>query len=193
MDGIGTRALACLAAVAVLATGCGEDGDPGAANPESRLTSAEATAPLGNAAPELVSLREDANALLDGGLEAFQARLEALEGTPVVVNKWASWCGPCRHEFPFFQAQAIAREREVAFIGLLSNDGPATGRTFLRQLPLPYPSYNDPDSEIAFAYEAGREFPSTVFIDSHGDVVHTKLGGYADEEQLAADIDRYAR
>lgn len=38
--------------------------------------------------------------------EAFKARLEALRGHPVVVNQWASWCGPCRYEFPFFQKLA---------------------------------------------------------------------------------------
>jgi cytochrome c biogenesis protein CcmG, thiol:disulfide interchange protein DsbE len=186
--------LACGLATAALALGAcgGGDSDEGAGNPESELTADQARAPIEEAPEELAALREDANQILDEGLEGFEARLAELEGTPVVVNKWASWCGPCREEFPFFQAQAIEREDEVAFLGLLSDDGAETGAQFLEELPLPYPSYLDPDKEIADSFDAGREFPSTVFIDAAGEVTFTKLGPYTDEASLAADIDRYA-
>jgi cytochrome c biogenesis protein CcmG, thiol:disulfide interchange protein DsbE len=186
--------LACGLAMAALALGAcgGGDSDEGAGNPESELTADQAQAPIEEAPQELAALREDANQILDEGLEGFEARLAELEGTPVVVNKWASWCGPCREEFPFFQAQAIEREDEVAFLGLLSDDGAETGAQFLEELPLPYPSYLDPDKEIADSFNAGREFPSTVFIDAAGEVTFTKLGPYTDEASLAADIDRYA-
>ena len=187
--------LACaLAALALGVGACGGDDDDadGAGNPDSALTAAEAAEPLRGAPPELAAIRKQANEILDEGSEGFAARLEQLEGTPVVVNKWASWCGPCREEFPFFQRQAIERGDEVAFLGLLSDDGPETGASFLEELPLPYPSYLDPDKEIADAFQAGREFPSTLFIDASGDVAFTKLGPYTDEEMLAADIDRYA-
>src|SRR5690349_20983554 len=53
-------------------------------------------------------LHEQANTLLGGGTPAFQARLRALRGHPVVVNKWASWCSPCRAEFPVFQQVATS-------------------------------------------------------------------------------------
>jgi thiol-disulfide isomerase/thioredoxin len=166
--------------------------DEEAGGTESVLSEAEATAPLEGAPPELVALRDQANEILDEGLDGFQARLAELRGTPVVINKWASWCGPCREEFPFFQAQAIAREQDVAFLGLLSDDGAETGARFLAELPLPYPSYLDPDKEIANELGAGREFPSTVFIGADGEATFTKLGPYTDEQSLAADIDRYA-
>ena len=185
--GILTCALVALI-VAVVATR-DDEGSPGT---ESALSEAEATAPLEDASPELVALRDQANEILDEGLDGFDARLAELEGTPVVVNKWASWCGPCREEFPFFQAQAIEHEQDVAFLGLLSDDGPETGADFLAELPLPYPSYLEPDKEIANDLNAGREFPSTVFFDANGEVVFTKLGPYTDEETLAADIERYA-
>jgi cytochrome c biogenesis protein CcmG/thiol:disulfide interchange protein DsbE len=188
----GTLGVLIVIVIVVAGGGDGDDGDPGAGNPESELTAAEATAPLRDAPPELASLREQANEILDEGREGFEARLAELEGTPVVVNKWASWCGPCREEFPFFQSQAIERGDEVAFLGLLSDDGPDTGASFLDQLPLPYPSYLDPDREIADSFNAGREFPSTLFIDADGEVVFTKLGPYTDEATLAADIEQYA-
>lgn len=189
------RSVACAgAALALVVAGCGEDdsGDTGAGNPDSELSAAEAAKPLKGAPAELARLREQANEILDEGLAGFEARLAELRGIPVVVNKWASWCGPCREEFPFFQSQAIERGSEVAFLGLLSDDGAETGATFLEELPLPYPSYLDPDKEIADSFNAGREFPSTLFIDAAGEVTFTKLGPYTDEESLAADIERYA-
>jgi len=188
------------AGVAALAVGAGCGGgeaetvDPGSANPESAVSLSEAKAPVKNGVPELTSIRGDANAILDSGLDGFDARLAELEaaGVPVVVNKWASWCGPCREEFPDFQSQAIEQGDEVAFIGLLSNDGPETGETFLREFPLPYPSYLDSDQEIASDHDIAREFPTTLFIDSDGEVAYTKIGPYISEEDLAADIERYA-
>jgi thiol-disulfide isomerase/thioredoxin len=182
-----------LAAAALGLGACGGgDDDDGAGNPDSELTADQAQAPVNGAPPELAALREDANQILDEGLDGFESRLAELRGTPVVVNKWASWCGPCREEFPFFQAQAIERGDEVAFLGLLSDDGPDTGAQFLEELPLPYPSYLDPDKEIADSFNAGREFPSTLFVNAEGEVTFTKLGPYTDEAGLAADIDRYA-
>jgi cytochrome c biogenesis protein CcmG, thiol:disulfide interchange protein DsbE len=131
---------------------------------------------------------------LPGGRDAFEARIDNQRGKPVVVNKWASWCGPCRLEFPFFQSQAIERGDEIAFLGVDSGDSEDAAETFLRELPLPFPSYLDPDEEVR------REFldnpvgkPATAYYDSSGELAYVHQGQYADEEQLAADIDRYAR
>jgi cytochrome c biogenesis protein CcmG, thiol:disulfide interchange protein DsbE len=177
-----------------LALGACGGGDDDVGNPESEVSLAEATAPLESGPPELRAVRAGANQLLGGGVEAFGRQLEALEGTPVVVNKWASWCGPCRFEFPFFQSQADERAGEVAFLGVDSDDTEEAAETFLRELPLPYPSYLDPGQEIADEFlDNAREFPATGFYDSSGELAYVHLGGYPDEETLAADIDRYAQ
>ena len=184
------------ATVAVLAAALGACGssEEGAGNPDSRLSSAEAGRALPDGAPAaLVALREQANEILGGGAEAFESRLAELRGNPVVVNKWASWCGPCRFEFPFFQELAMARGHEIAFLGVDSDDSEDAAQTFLEELPLPYPSYSDPDQAIAASVDAEREFPATVFIDSDGELVFVHRGGYASQEDLAADIERYAR
>jgi cytochrome c biogenesis protein CcmG, thiol:disulfide interchange protein DsbE len=187
---IAAATLAVVVTVVIVVAG---SEDEGAGNPESQLSAEQATATLESAPPELAALREEANELLPGGVDAVEARLVELEGTPVVINKWASWCGPCRFEFPFFQEQAIHRGDEIAFLGIDSDDSDDAARTFLDELPLPYPSYADPDSEIAQSLDADREFPATVFIDSSGEQVHVKRGGYGSEDDLIADIERYAR
>lgn len=180
---------AVLAAALVL-TACGGSG---AGNPDSKLTAEAAKQKLpAGSPPQLVAIRDQANTILDGGTDAFKARLAELKGTPIVVNKWASWCGPCRLEFPEFQAEASKRGGAVAFLGVLSNDAKDTGQTFLEQLPVPYPSYHDPDQEIGRLIKGQAGFPATAFYDRSGELVHTRLGPYTDEAQLAADIHRYA-
>lgn len=176
--------------LALALAACGGSGSDQIAGPESAATDYDKA--LAGAPPKLEALHQQANELLDGGLGAFRARLEELRGRPVVVNKWASWCGPCRAEFPFFQAQAANRGREIAFLGVDAQDSEDAARTFLERLPVPYPSYLDPDLEISREIGAETEFPATVFFDASGERVFVHRGAYRDEEDLAADIERYA-
>jgi cytochrome c biogenesis protein CcmG/thiol:disulfide interchange protein DsbE len=185
----GTALLLAALATALIA-GCGGSG---AGNPDSRLSAAQATAPLDGAPPQLAEIRAQANQLLGGGTDAFDQRLERLRGFPVVVNKWASWCGPCRLEFPWFQSLAEKRGGEIAFLGVDANDSEGSAKTFLSELPLPYPSYTDGDLNIA--QDLGgppQAFPTTSFYDRSGKLVFTHPGVYADEQDLIADVNRHA-
>ena len=146
---------------------------------------------LRGAPKPLAALHEQSGQLLPGGRGAFLRRLEALEGRPVVINKWASWCGPCRAEFPAFQAQATKRGREIAFLGVNSGDKTPAARRFLERYPVPYPSYEDPSEPIAGAIRAPANYPITVFLDARGETAMIHQGGYRDEADLAADIERY--
>jgi cytochrome c biogenesis protein CcmG, thiol:disulfide interchange protein DsbE len=175
-----------LVVCAASAAACGSDESAGSQPPDYQSA-------LRGAPSELAALHDQAGTLLDGGADAFEARLEELRGYPVVVNKWASWCAPCRSEFPYFQSQAAKRGTEVAFVGVNSNDGEETAARFLDELPVPYPSYFDPRLEVAATFDAPTEFPATAFYDSKGELVHVRRGTYASEEELAADIERYAR
>jgi cytochrome c biogenesis protein CcmG, thiol:disulfide interchange protein DsbE len=165
----------------------------GAGNPESRLSADQAKAPIPGAPPQLAAIRTEANQLLSGGKDAFEGRMAQLHGTPVVVNKWASWCGPCRLEFPWFQSLAQKRGGQIAFLGVNSNDSDSAAKGFLEELPLPYPSYTDPDLDIA--QELGgppQAFPTTDFYDRSGKRVFNHPGVYPSEQALVADVDRYA-
>ncbi len=179
--------------IAVLAAGFAVAGCAGASggNPDSRLSLGQATQPLTGAPPQLAEIRGQANQLLDGGKDAFDQRLAVLKGTPVVVNDWASWCGPCRFEFPFLQSQASKHAKDVAFLGVDSDDSSGSAKTFLGELPLPYPSYSDPDKSIRQELH-GIGYPATVFYDRAGNVAFTHQGQYRTEAELAADIQRYA-
>jgi cytochrome c biogenesis protein CcmG/thiol:disulfide interchange protein DsbE len=180
-------AAALLAAVAI--AGCGSNNG----NPDSRLSADQAKEPISGAPPQLASIRSQANQLLEGGKDAFDARLDQLRGTPVVVNKWASWCGPCRFEFPWFQSLAQRRGGQIAFLGVNSNDSSGSAETFLGELPLPYPSYTDPDLQIA--QDLGgppQAFPTTTFYDRSGKQVFTHPGVYANESQLDADVTKWS-
>lgn len=141
---------------------------------------------------ELGRLAREPNELLDGGLEAFEARLQQLDGYPVVVNQWASWCGPCRFEFPFLVDEATEHAGKVAFIGVNSRDARDSAETFLRSNPTPYPHYLDPDSSIARSFGGGRAWPTTAFYNSEGELTWTHQGVYADRQALEDDIQTYA-
>jgi cytochrome c biogenesis protein CcmG, thiol:disulfide interchange protein DsbE len=131
--------------------------------------------------------------LLEGGVPAFQGELKKLRGQPVVVNKWASWCGPCRAEFPHLRRQALKRRGQVAFLGVNSNDNDAAAREFLTEHPVPFRSFKDPDSKIAAEMNAAQAFPATAFYRRSGRLEYVKQGVYSTEAQLAEDIERYAR
>jgi cytochrome c biogenesis protein CcmG/thiol:disulfide interchange protein DsbE len=161
------------------------------APPERPYDLQSALEELKGAPPELAALHAQANQLLDGGLKAFDARMDTLKGMPIVINKWASWCHPCLSEFPIFQQVATERGKEVAFVGINGSDSTNPAKEFLAERPVPYPSYVDPDEEIAQAIKAAKNYPITVFVNPKGEVT-IKQGTYRDKAALEADIDRYA-
>ena len=113
-------------------------------------------------------------------------------GFPAVVNVWASWCGPCRFEFPSFQQVSARYGKRVAFLAINNQDSDAAAETFLGEQPVPYPSYTDPDNEIADSIGASRGLPDTAFYSPEGKLLFLKQGPYDDEAELQEDVERYA-
>lgn len=187
-----TSAVAVVAVAGLVAWGIssgGESVDAGAGNPQSAATDYEQA--LAGAPPALARLYANGDELIPGGAEALHSELAKLKGHPAVVNVWASWCGPCRFEFPDLQKVSAERGDEVAFIGVDAYDSDAAAQDFLDQLPLPYPSVTDPDEQVKKELEL-RGYPATAFYDSSGKLVFVKQGPYTSAEQLEADIDKYA-
>ena len=190
--------IAALALVAVIAVGLsqagGNSGDSEGAAPRFDLRAALARLAGPPAPPKpIAALHDEANDLLGGGKAALRTRLRALRGHPVVINKWASWCSPCRAEFPVFQQVATDRGRRVAFLGLDAQDKAPAAKRFLAARPLPYPSYEDPDQSVSRSLEAPDVAPVTVFLDAHGRTAFIHSGQYTSARQLGADIDRYLK
>lgn len=178
-------ALALAAGLALAACGNSGGGDYGGTAPDYAKALAGSPKPL-------AALHRQSNQLVSGGTDAFEKRLAGLKGYPVVVNKWASWCGPCRAEFPFLQNAAAKFGKKVAFVGVNSQDSNDAAKTFLGEYPVPYPSYTDSDQQIAELLKATLGFPSTAFYDRNGNQVYLRQGGYPTEADLFADIRRYA-
>lgn len=155
------------------------------------LTKSAVAAALAGSPAVLASLHAQANQLLAGGPKAFAARLRRLRGYPIVINKWASWCGPCQTEFPAYQRASIADGREVAFIGIDGKDTDASAAAFLHRFPVSYPSYVDPREAIARSVQAAIYYPQTVYIDRAGAEVYDHAGPYETAAALEQDIRRY--
>ena len=158
----------------------------------SRITLAQAKARLAGSPPPLAAIHAQAGELLGGGLAALRARLASLRGTPVVINKWASWCEPCRQEFGAFQRVSVSRGREVAFLGIDSNEhSRADARAFLRSFPVSYPSYYDPSGRAGAAVTDSSFTPVTVFLNRRGgEFIHQ--GPFPSAAKLEAAVRRYA-
>jgi len=181
------RALPCLVTAlgSLLVGGCGSgSGTPAAPHPNYRAALRGAPAPL-------ATLYAEGDRILEGGTSAYERRLRVLHGHPVVVNDWASWCEPCRKEIPLFGRAAVRFGKRTAFLGVDAEDNPAAARTFLRERPLPYPSFDDPDRAISQSQGPVVGYPRTAFYDARGRLVYLKQGPYASEAQLAADIRQY--
>ncbi len=195
------KLIACILTTAALAAGvsaCGDEEPAGTPAPAARAP-ATATSPApattATTAEPASALQRNvaqANEIVGEGPAELKERLASLKGHPVVVNQWASWCGPCRFEFPFFEAAAKKHAAKVAFVGIDYMDDRDAALAFLRDIPAGFPSIYDGDGKASRAIGGGRVMPTTIFLGPDGRVRHTKLGGYADAEQLEADIRRFA-
>ncbi len=157
----------------------------------STLTLAQMRERLSPSPPKLAALHAQANEIVAGGLPAVRARLAALRGTPVVINKWASWCEPCREEFGVFQRVSVSDGRRVAFLGIDSEDTEAHALAFLRSFPVSYPSFSDPSGQAGVAITDSAFTPVTVFINHSGSkFIHQ--GPFSSVAKLEQAVKRYA-
>jgi cytochrome c biogenesis protein CcmG/thiol:disulfide interchange protein DsbE len=159
------RLAAVLLACSAAAVACGApSGGAGSAGSVAAVNAA--SAPL---------LPERADALPDFDPARFDALLAQLRGTPVVVNVWGSWCGPCRSEAPLLARAHVEHGREVQFLGVDILDSRPSARGFIAEFGWRFPSVFDPGGEIRDALGFLGQ-PATVFYDRRGEPVLTWQG-----------------
>jgi len=147
--------------------------------------------PFGRAAPDFeLPLLAGGN---DGGWKlpaggggdgkAQTLALSDLEGKPVVLNFWGSWCGPCREEAPILAAAESGwRDRGVVFLGVDSKDAEPDALAFEEEFGIEYHSVVDGDGALGAEYGVFG-YPETFFIDADG-VIRTKHVGPIDAATL---------
>jgi thiol-disulfide isomerase/thioredoxin len=185
-------ALGALALLVLLVVGLLQLGGRSTPRTPARMTEAQMQTALAGSPPPLAALHAQGSRVLSGGLPALRVRLASLRGRPIVINKWASWCEPCRAEFGVFQHVSVSDGRSVAFIGVDSGDSSrAAPEAFLRSFPVSYPSYYDKSEQAGLAITDSSLTPVTVFYNrAGGEFIHQ--GPYPSVAKLEADIRRYA-
>lgn len=133
-------------------------------------------------------LPTDPFALPEFDFAAYRQLLGQLEGTPVVVNIWASWCGPCRIEAVDLARASRTHGSRVQFLGVDILDSRSSARAFMREFGWTYPSVFDPTGEIRDRLGLVGQ-PVTLFYDAAGTLVST-WNGPLTPEALVKRLDR---
>jgi thiol-disulfide isomerase/thioredoxin len=102
--------------------------------------------------------------------------LEKLKGQVVMINFWASWCGPCRTEMPLLD-QMYKRYSSLGFtlLGVNVESDTKDAEKLLQQVPVSFPVLFDKENKVSKLYEVNA-MPSTVFIDRKGNVRYLHRG-----------------
>jgi cytochrome c biogenesis protein CcmG, thiol:disulfide interchange protein DsbE len=138
-------------------------------------TSGSGTAKVGEQAPGITATT----------LDGRSVSLGSLRGRPVIVNFWASWCGPCRDEFPLLKDELARHAADgLAVVGVVYKDDPDPARAFAMSFGSTWPSVIDPDGAIAKAYRMVAP-PQSYFIDRAGVLRSIQIGIL-----VASDFDR---
>jgi len=138
----------------------------------------ESLATVGKAAPDFSGV----------DLDGRPIRLSDYKGHPVLLNFWASWCGPCRSEQPGLLTIASAYgPRGLVIIGVNVRDNLQQARIYRDEFHVPYRSIYDQAARLGHSYQIDAP-PGSVFIDRSG-VIQFKITGSLTEESFRRIID----
>ena len=116
--------------------------------------------------------------------------LESLRGKAVVLNFWASWCGPCKDETPLLQkGWERWQGKDVVFVGIDVKDFRGDARDFLERYGVTYANVYDGKGSTVGRYGV-TGFPETYFVDAAGNIRYRIAGPVEDAEELDAGIER---
>ncbi|MGE5703596.1 MAG: TlpA family protein disulfide reductase, partial [Clostridia bacterium] len=127
------------------------------------------------------------------GLDQKPYKVEGKRDKPVVINFWASWCGPCQEEAPDLRDVYLQYKDQIDFyaINSTSNDQLDKAKKFVEEFQLPFPVPMDEKGEVTKAYQV-IAFPTTFFIDKNGMIVN-QVVGMLDRAELEKQVKKLIR
>lgn len=132
--------------------------------------------------------RTPAPSLAGDTLDGEPLDVADLRGSVVVINFWASWCGPCRAEADNLIAVAQATEDDgVRFVGVNVKDGTVEAQAFERNREVPYPSIEDQPGALLTRFRTlvPQTPPTTLLLDREGRIAARFIGGVTEDELMA--------
>jgi cytochrome c biogenesis protein CcmG, thiol:disulfide interchange protein DsbE len=157
-----------IAAIAVVATIQADSSESPGSNPPPGRVTEKGIATRGSAAPDF-----DLPRLRGPG----RVRLADLKGQPVIVNFWASYCFPCRKEFPLFRkAQAKYRKDGLQIVGITFKDLTGDARAFAKQQRATWDLVEGGEGDPVGRAYGVRALPQTFFIDRNGTIIARYFG-----------------
>jgi cytochrome c biogenesis protein CcmG/thiol:disulfide interchange protein DsbE len=122
-------------------------------------------------------------AITGTALDGSPVDLAQYRGRPVIVNFWASWCTPCREEFPLFKErlEELGPEDGLVMLGVLYKDQPELAQAFLDDFGATWPTIPDAEGTVAADYRVVAP-PQTYFIDAEGVLRGIQIGEVRPED-----------
>lgn len=110
------------------------------------------------------------------GLAGESRRLSQMRGAPLLINVWASWCGPCRAEMASLERLARLAPARLTVIGVTTDDDLNLAREFVARAGISFPSFHDADRNLRGRVFGAAAIPLTLLIDADGRVVQRVVG-----------------
>ena len=123
-------------------------------------------------------------------LDGKSISLGELRGRPVILNFWASWCGPCVFEMPFMQEIHEAwSDKSLVLLAINIGESPSQVQKFMEEKQLSFPVLLDIDGQVGGQYSI-RAIPTTVFIDKDGIIQLMRIGAFPSKEALEKELSK---
>lgn len=122
------------------------------------------------------------------GLNGKSKKLSDFKGKPLIINVWASWCGPCRAEIGSLERLAQRYNgKEFNLIGISTDDYRNKAMAFIKQTEITFENFID--SKLTLENMLGANtIPLTIFVDANGRVLEKVRGSYQWDSPIAIDI-----